>query len=166
MCREGGEAQAGADAAGFVEEAVIEFGAGAEAAVGGVRRCSRAARGCWGAVGKEGGCWRGGEGLGPEVVEAAEAEEGTVGAVEVFGAVFRRVVLEEREDGAAVWEAGVADAGHLQLARRAESTQIERLEGASREEQAAVEQRISPIDSFPTLPDLPQVCLIGPSQRL
>ena len=37
MGGQGGEADAGADAAGLVEEAVVEFGAGAEAAVEGLR---------------------------------------------------------------------------------------------------------------------------------
>lgn len=68
-------------------------------------------RGC--GIGGGGGEGRKGDGLdgfGTEVVQAADAEEGAVGAVEVFGAVFRGVMLEEREAGAAVGQAGVADA--------------------------------------------------------
>ena len=50
-------------------------------------------------------------GVEAEVVEAADAEERGVGGVEVLGAVFAVVVLEEGEKGAAVGEGGVADAG-------------------------------------------------------
>jgi len=124
VCREGGEAQAGADAAGFVEEAVIEFRACGEPAMG-LPRCGLSGRG--GADGNGGG-----DGFRAEVVEPAHAEESAVGAVEVFGAVFRGIVLQQRENGAAVWQSRVTDARHLQLASRAQPPQIERLERAPR----------------------------------
>lgn len=49
-------------------------------------------------------------------------------------------MLEEGEDGAAAGQAGVADAGELQLLRGREAAQVERLERGLREVQAAVEE--------------------------
>lgn len=122
VCGEGGEAQAGADAAGLVEEAVVEFCAGGEPAMGLPWR-ELGGRGCADGIG-------GGEGFWAEVVEASHAEEGTVGAVEVFGTVFRGIVLQQRKNGAAVWQARVANTRHLQLATWAQPPQIKRFERA------------------------------------
>lgn len=72
-------------------------------------------------------------GIGPEIVKPAHTEQGAVGAAEVLGAVFPDVVLEEGEDGAAAGQAGVADAGELQLLRGRQAAQVERLERGLRE---------------------------------
>lgn len=146
MLGERGEADAGADAAGLVEQAVVELGAGAEAAVHGLG--IRVGVGVWVCV--DGGGLRadagdGGAGFArvqAEVVEAPDAEQGAVGAVEVLGAVFAVVVLEQGEDGAAVYEARVADGGDAELAGWGDAPEVEGFEGGAGEEETAVEESV------------------------
>lgn len=123
MRRQGSEAQSRRRPAGFVEGGVVELEPGREAAVGRLfrdgggnrygsesRGRDRCVWGCGRCIGEfRGWSERCGEGefgrrgrVRTEIIEAAYAEEGAVGAVNILGTVAGRVVLYEGENGAAV----------------------------------------------------------------
>lgn len=156
MLRQRRETDARAHAAGLVQQAVVEFETGGEAAVVGVGvwgwgcRC-RGGGGSW-SVGSR---WRRRRGLrgvrrrskretgiGPEIIKPPDAEESAVGAVQILGAVLGDVVLEEGEDGAAAFEAGVADAGELELLGGREASEVEGFDRGLGEVEAAVEEGV------------------------
>lgn len=150
MLRQRREADPCADAAGLVEQAVVELEAGGEAAVIGVG-VGIWRWGCRGGGGRGGvgsrrrrghGSGRRETGIGPEIVKTPDAEESAVGAVEVLGAVLADVMLEEGEDGAAALEARVADAGELELLGGREAPEVQGFERGLREVEAAVQEGI------------------------
>jgi len=109
VVRECGESKACTYAAALVQDAVVYFCAGAEASLD------------WLVVG---GCCGSEAWVRPEVIEAAQAQKRRVGAVHVLGGVFAEVVLQQREDCAAVVEVRVADCCDAELTRGCQSAQV------------------------------------------
>jgi hypothetical protein len=140
MPRQRREAQPGAHTAGFIENAVIQLHTSGEAAIMMRRSCS-CLRHC---IDVSGTSIPGTRGemtrIETEIVQSAHAEKRRIGAVEIFAAEFAVVLLEEGEDGGAVADGGVADAGDAELAGWAEAAEVEGFEGGVGEEEAAVDQ--------------------------
>jgi hypothetical protein len=116
MVGKGGEAQASADSSTLVQDAVVQFCPRAEAAMYGIHLLCI----CWLC-----GCV---SGVGSEVVQASQAHQRRVGAVHVLCAVFAKVVLQQREDGAAIVEVRVADSSDPELACWSQTSQVQGFE--------------------------------------
>lgn len=123
--RQRGEARAQRRAARLVERAVVELGAGREAAVDALRRRRRR---------------RGGDGVAAEIVQPAHAEEPAVRRREPLDTVAPAVELDQPEERAAVAEGLVADGGELDLQGGGEALDDEAFEEGLREVEAAVEE--------------------------